>query len=100
MSKQTATVKQHAIKELKLAAKIALCFLSVWFILLIWAFKGVYWGLISSIIFVFAVAIILAGGRRIYLLLQQGSTYFLLRNLRLRSNHNLPKKEGKKQCGE
>jgi len=58
VSKQTTTVKQHAIKELKLAAKIALCFLSIWFILLIWAFKGVYWGLISSIIFVFVIVCI------------------------------------------
>jgi len=91
MSKQTITVKQHAIKELKLAAKIVLCFLSVWFILLIWAFKGIYWGLISSIILVFAVTIILAGGRRVYLLLQQGSAYFVLQILRLRSNHNLQK---------
>ena len=91
MSKQTSTVKQHAIKELKLAAKIALCFLSVWSILLIWAVKGVPWGLISLIILVFAVAIILVGRRRIYLLFQQVSTHLN----KSRSNHNLSNKRVK-----
>ena len=76
MSKQTPTIKQHVIKELKLAAKIALCFLSIWFTILIWTVKGIHWGLISSIIAVFVVAITLLGRRKIYLLLQQVSTHF------------------------
>ncbi|MBM3236135.1 hypothetical protein FJZ31_07530 [Candidatus Poribacteria bacterium] len=93
MSEQTPTVKQHAVKEVKLAAKIALCFLSAWFILLIWALKGVYWGLVSSIIPVFTVVIILMGRRRIYSIIQRFSTYLEPNNLNAKSNPNSPKKE-------
>jgi hypothetical protein len=95
MSKQTSTVKQHAINELKLASQIALCFLSVWFVLLIWAFKGVYLGLISSIIVAFAVVIILMGRRRIYLIIQRFGTYLEPNNLNVKRNPNSSKKEMK-----
>lgn len=87
-------VQQHAIKELKLAGKIALCFLSICFILLIWAFKGLFGGLISAIIFLFIVIIVLVGTRRMRSLFQHSNGNFQVFNSK--SNPNLPKKAERK----
>lgn len=56
--KQTSTVRQHIIGEAKLAAKIVICFLSVWFMLLLWAFTGIYFWFLLSIVLIVAVIFI------------------------------------------
>lgn len=56
MSKQEATVKQHFICEIKLAAKIAICFLSVVATLLLWAFAGIYFWIALSAIAIIILA--------------------------------------------
>ena len=67
MSKRTATVKQYFICEIKLAAKIALCFLSVVAALLLWAFAGIYFWIALSAI---AIIILAPNKQRRYLIIK------------------------------
>jgi len=68
VNKRTTTVKQHLIGEIKLAAQIALCFLSIVAALLLWAFIGIYFWIALSAI---ALIILASNQQRRYAIIKR-----------------------------